>query len=66
LADSDNFVASELERVFCNHVLLPVVEAVHASSSSAAASPAASTPRTVVVDRVADGSLSGAMPGMAD
>ncbi|MFM8497573.1 MAG: AAA family ATPase [Planctomycetia bacterium] len=52
LADSDNFGARELERVFRNHVLLPAAEAVHAVNH-----PAAATPGTVMVDQTADGSL---------
>lgn len=52
LADSDNFGARELERVFRNHVLLPAAEAVHTVNR-----PAAAPPGTVVVDRAADGGL---------
>jgi ATP-dependent Clp protease ATP-binding subunit ClpA len=51
MADSDNFGARELERVFRNHVLLPVAEAAIASRKT--------TPATnvIMVDRLADGRL---------
>lgn len=53
LADSANFGARELERVFRNHVLLPAVDMVHAKTI-----PTQSPPGTVVVDQTADGDLS--------
>jgi len=53
LADSENFGARELERVFRNHVLLPAVDMVHAKTM-----PVHTQPGTVVVDQTANGNLS--------
>lgn len=61
LADSDNFGARELERVFRNHVLLPAVELAHVSNG-----PHVAEPGSVVVDQGADGRLTVAVqPGGA-
>jgi ATP-dependent Clp protease ATP-binding subunit ClpC len=56
LADSANFGARELERVFRKEVLLPVADVAHA-----AASPAPAAPRSVLVDRAEDGRVTVAL-----
>lgn len=58
LADSDNFGARELERVFRNHVLLPAVDAARRAKDKSATAPV-----TVVVDLAADGKLWASLEG---
>ena len=60
MADSDNFGARELERVFRKEVLMPAADAALAAKNATPASPG-----VVEVDRAADGRLSVALRKLA-